>query len=57
MKKDFKTIRDAVAREGRVEGNQVVVPDDFFDRLNAALNPPHQGPSIIDRIIASCQEK
>lgn len=38
MNRDIKLIRDAVAREGKVVGNSVVVPADFFDRLNANLN-------------------
>ena len=49
---DQKWIEDAVRREGIIEHGELVLPADFFDRLNAALNPPRQGPSIIDRIVA-----
>lgn len=57
MDKDAKIIRDAVAREGRIEGDHVVVPNDFFDRLNAVLNPPRQGPSIIEQLIQAADKK
>lgn len=49
--RDIKLIQDALAKEGRFENGQCVVPDDFFDRLNAALNPPRQGPSIIEQLL------
>lgn len=36
------TMQAAFAAEGAFDGNSVVVPDDFFTRLNAKLNPPGQ---------------
>lgn len=52
---DLRTIQQAVEREGVVDASGcVVVPDDFFRRLDAQLNPPRQGPSIIDLIIEAC---
>jgi hypothetical protein len=50
MNKDIKLIQDALASEGRVDGNTVVVPNDFFDRLNRALNPPGQR-SVLDDLL------
>jgi hypothetical protein len=52
VSKDIKTIQDALAREGRIEGDRCVVPGDFFLRLNAKLNE-RTGPSILDRILAN----
>jgi hypothetical protein len=31
-------VQEATAAEGLVEGDHVVVPNDFFNRLNAKLN-------------------
>ena len=53
MSDEIKNIQDAVQQEGRMEGGACVVPDDFFKRLNASLNPPQSGPSILDRIRAA----
>jgi hypothetical protein len=56
MNSDIKKIQDAVLAEGKMDGGVCVVPDDFFTRLNASLNPPRQGESLIDRIIRQCDE-
>ena len=49
MNKDVKLIQDMIAAEGKMEGDQMVVPADFFDRLNAALNPPQR--SVLDMLL------
>lgn len=49
MNRDIKMIQDALAREAKMVDGQCVVPGDFFDRLNAALNPP--GPSVFDMLL------
>jgi hypothetical protein len=56
MRDDLKKIRETVRAEGVMVDGQCVVPDDFFDRLNASLNPPRQGEGLIDRIIRMCDE-
>jgi len=53
--KDIQTIREAVAREGKVVGGQVVVPNDFFDRLNDDLNP--RGESVFDVLLRMAAEE
>lgn len=49
MNPDIKMIQDALMREGHIEGDYVIVPEDFFFRLNRALNPPRE--SILDQLI------
>lgn len=45
---DAKMIREALTKEGKLaEDGALVVPGDFFQRLNATLNPP----SILDQLI------
>lgn len=48
--REIKMIQDALAKEGRFENGQCVVPDDFFERLNAQLNQ-RQGPSILEQLL------
>jgi hypothetical protein len=42
-------INTALAEEGVPDGNVLVVPEDFFDRLGAKLNPP--GSRVLDLLI------
>lgn len=54
---EIKIIQDAIAREGRVEGDHLVVPNDFFDRLGMALNPPGQRSTLDLLLDAVCKER
>ncbi len=45
-----RIVKDAFAKEGRIEGDHVVVPADFFTRLNAMLNPKPR-TSILDMLL------
>lgn len=50
-RRDIKTIQDALEAEGKPDGfGGVIVPEDFFQRLNAKLNE-RQGPGIIEQLL------
>jgi hypothetical protein len=50
--RDIAMIQEALKREGKIEGGDLVVPADFFTRLNAELNKKPPGyKSIIDKLV------
>jgi hypothetical protein len=54
INEDLAIVREAFAAEGEFDGKHVVVPNDFFLRLEAKLNPP--GPTIFDLIKDACED-
>jgi hypothetical protein len=54
---EIKLIQEALTREGRDDGKGgLIVPDDFFDRLNAQLNPQPM-KSILERLLENQEAK
>jgi hypothetical protein len=54
--RDVAIIRAKLASEGRVEGGQLRLPVDFFDRLNADLNRSSGGVTeIVNAIVAGAR--
>lgn len=49
INEDIAMVQEAFAKEGVFDGQHVVVPEDFFDRLMAKLNPPGR-PSLMDML-------
>ena len=56
MNKEIKMIQKALKDEGRMENGQLVVPNDFFNRLNAALNSTPRR-SVIDMILDAADKQ
>jgi hypothetical protein len=49
---EIHLIQDAPAKQGHVESDTLVVPSDFFDRLNAKLNEKQTGcQGILDELL------
>lgn len=49
--REIAMIQNALAKEGRIEGDHVVVPEDFFTRLNQQLNADKPRPSVLDMLV------
>ena len=49
INEDIAMAQEALAKEGVFDGHDVIVPEDFFDRLMTKLKPPGR-PSLMDMI-------
>ena len=57
MNRDIKLMQDMLEAEGKMEGDTMVVPNDFFQRLGEAINPPGQRSTLDLLMDAVCKDR